>query len=168
VIILEHESATISGRALALFTRRVQHALGLQGEVNIRIAGNRELQDLNRRFRKKNKPTDVLSFPSDMPGLDGDIAISAEIAGRNAAMLQHPLPTEVKILVLHGLLHLAGYDHETDSGEMSARETELRREFRLPLGLIERSHSSPHGANKGSHKAAKRRPLAASSRSRKR
>lgn len=138
MIILNQESTAISARALALFSRRVQRALGLHGEVNIRIAGNRELQDLNRRFRKRNKPTDVLSFPSDMADLDGDIAISADIAVSNAAILQHSLSTELKILVLHGLLHLAGYDHESDDGEMSAREAELRRRFRLPVGLIER------------------------------
>ena len=111
----------------------------LRGEVNIRITSSREMQELNRRFRKKNKPTDVLSFPSGLPKLAGDIAISAEIAAANAAELGHSTETELKILILHGLLHLAGYDHETDDGEMQAREAELRQHLKLPVGLIERA-----------------------------
>ena len=100
------------------------------------------MQALNRRFRQKNKATDVLSFPSPTKGMAGDIAISLEIAASNAEALGHPLATEVKILILHGLLHLAGYDHEIDDGEMRAREAELRREFKLPVGLIERGQVS--------------------------
>ena len=86
----------------------------LRGDVSIRITSSREMRELNRRFRKKNKPTDVLSFPSNLPKWAGDIAISAEIAASNAAELGHSTETELKILILHGLLHLAGYDHETD------------------------------------------------------
>ena len=97
------------------------------------------MQALNRRFRRKNKPTDVLSFPSAVPGVAGDIAISLEIAADNAAQLGHSLETEVKILIVHGLLHLAGYDHESDSGEMAAKEAEIRRKLGLPVGLIERA-----------------------------
>ena len=81
----------------------------------------------------------MLSFPSRVPGVAGDIAISLEIAAANAAELGHSLATEVKILILHGLLHLAGYDHEIDDGEMLARETALRQELKLPVGLIERT-----------------------------
>ena len=100
------------------------------------------MQDLNRRYRRKNKPTDVLSFPSGVPGVAGDIAISLEIAAANAAEIGHSLATEVKVLILHGLLHLAGYDHETDDGEMQARETAMRQELKLPVGLIERTHAA--------------------------
>ena len=96
------------------------------------------MQALNRRFRRKNKPTDVLSFPSATPGVAGDIAISLEIAAENAVELGHPLATEVKILILHGMLHLAGYDHEIDDGEMHKREAALRQKLKLPVGLIER------------------------------
>jgi probable rRNA maturation factor len=109
--------------------------------VNIRLTTNRELQDLNRRFRRKDSATDVLSFPSHLPEVAGDIAISAEIAEQNAARLGHSRETELRILVLHGLLHLAGYDHESDSGEMEAKELALRRRFKLPSGLIERTVS---------------------------
>ena len=72
----------------------------------------------------------------------GDIAISRDIASANAKKLGHPLTTELKVLILHGLLHLAGYDHEADRGEMTARESELRGALGLPLGLIERTEGS--------------------------
>ena len=101
------------------------------------------MRSLNRRFRGKNRATDVLSFPSQAPGVAGDIAISLEIAARNANALGHDLATEVKILILHGMLHLAGYDHEIDDGEMQEREASLRQKFNLPLSLIERTHTSP-------------------------
>jgi probable rRNA maturation factor len=141
VIVLEHKLPAVRVRALSLFAAEAQRALGLSSEVNVRITSNHELQDLNRRFRRKNKPTDVLSFPSDLPKLAGDIAISAEIAAANAADMGHSTETELRILILHGLLHLAGYDHETDSGAMQARETRLRQQLGLPTGLIERTHS---------------------------
>ncbi len=128
-------------RALSQFARKAQRALGLRGEVNVRITSSRDLQELNRRFRKKNRPTDVLSFPCDMPELSGDIAISADIASANAADLGHSVDTELKILILHGMLHLAGFDHESDNGEMRAREARLRLSMRLPAGLIERADS---------------------------
>ena len=92
----------------------------------------------------QGQATDVLTFVAfdDGPKLAGDIAISAEIAAANAAELGHSTETELKILILHGLLHLAGYDHETDDGEMQAREAELRQQLKLPVGLIERAHGS--------------------------
>lgn len=120
----------------------------LTGEVNICITSNREMQALNRRFRKKNKATDVLSFPSEAKGVAGDIAISLEIAAANAAELRHSLATEVKILIVHGMLHLAGYDHESDNGEMQAREASLREKLKLPVGLIERTQQAPAKAAK--------------------
>jgi probable rRNA maturation factor len=141
VIVLEHKTRVVSVRALSLFAAKARRALGLSGEVNVRITSNRELQRLNRRFRQKDTPTDVLSFPSDMPKLAGDIAISTDIAAANATGMGHSRQTELKILILHGLLHLAGYDHETDDGDMQVRETELRRQLGLPTGLIERAHS---------------------------
>ena len=98
------------------------------------------MRKLNRRFRRKNGPTDVLSFLSDTERLAGDIAISAEIAAANAAELGHSVESELKILILHGLLHLAGYDHENDRGEMRAQESELRRRLKLPDALIDRAH----------------------------
>ena len=129
-----------SAQTLSRFATRVQRELGIEGEVNISVTSNREMQTLNRRFRRKNKPTDVLTFPSVTEGIAGDIAISLEIAAANAAALGHALATEVKVLILHGMLHLAGYDHEIDDGEMQALEAEMRKKFKLPVGLIERTH----------------------------
>jgi probable rRNA maturation factor len=131
-------SKATSAETLSRFATRVQRALGISGEVNISITSNREMQALNRRFRKKNKATDVLSFPSETPGVAGDIAISLEIAAENASELGHSLATEIEILILHGMLHLAGFNHELDEGEMHVRETALRQKLKLPVGLIER------------------------------
>jgi probable rRNA maturation factor len=131
----------------------VQHQLGIEGDVDVCVTSSREMQALNRRFRKKNKPTDVLTFPSAGTSLGGDIAISLEIAAANAAELGHSLAGEVKILILHGMLHLAGYDHEIDDGEMQARETDLRQKFKLPVSLIERTH---HSTEKPAKRGARR------------
>jgi probable rRNA maturation factor len=95
-----------------------------------------------------NKTTDVLSFPSSsLEGararpVAGEIAICAEIARENAESLGHPVANEVKILALHGILHLAGFDHERDKGEMARKEARLRRELKLEAGLIERTEPS--------------------------
>ena len=116
--------------------------LKLRGLVNVLVTGSRELRSLNRRFRGQDKPTDVLSFlpsPDFGNGLAGDIAISAEIAKQNARLLGHPAAQEIKILALHGVLHLAGYDHESDHGRMAGKEADLRRALGLPAGLIERN-----------------------------
>ena len=126
----------------------------MRGEVSIRVTTDAELRDLNRRFRRKDMPTDVLSFPSGTAEFAGDIAISGDIAARNAAELGHSRETELKILVLHGLLHLAGYNHETDQGEMEEKELALRRKFKLPSGLIERTRS---GKRNGSAAGARGR-----------
>ncbi len=94
---------------------------------------------LNRQFRDQNKATDVLSFPHASPArrgerqkLAGDIAISADIARENSLRLGHPVAQEIKILALHGILHLAGFDHERDNGEMARKEATLRRALGLP------------------------------------
>jgi probable rRNA maturation factor len=142
VIILEQENKEVRQRALALFVAKARRAVGLRGEVTIRVTSSAEMRELNRRFRKKSQPTDVLSFPSGLPELAGDIAISADIAAASAAELGHPAETELKILILHGLLHLAGYDHEADDGEMQVREVSLRRKLGLPVGLIERAQGA--------------------------
>ena len=143
----------LSEAGLARFAARAASSLSLRGAVHIMVTSNREMRSLNRRFRSKDKPTDVLSFPAEpVPAGNwaGDIAISAEIAARNAQELGHKASQEVKILTLHGVLHLAGYDHETDGGEMARKESQLRRKFRLPEGLTERSGIGPkNGQNKG-------------------
>ena len=142
VLLVRKQSSKISQPALARFLTRAQRATRVRGTVNVLITSARELRGLNRRYRGKDKPTDVLSFPA-MPGSDngvaGDIAIAAEIAAANSRQFGHTPTDEVKILILHGLLHLAGYDHECDDGQMSRREERLRRELRLPASLIERT-----------------------------
>ena len=125
-------------RELARFLRVAASRVGIVGEVTVLLADDERLQELNRTFRRKNKPTDVLSFPSAEQGGGGDLAISLDTAAAQAAELGHPLAVEVKVLMLHGLLHLAGYDHEQDEGEMRRKEVRLRRELELPSGLIER------------------------------
>jgi probable rRNA maturation factor len=131
----------LSNSGLTRFLNRARLAVGLDGEVEVLLADDATLRRLNKSFRGKNKSTDVLSFPTS-PEIAhahaGDLAISLETAARQAANYGHTLRDEVRILLLHGLLHLAGEDHETDDGEMAAREADLRRELRLPNTLIER------------------------------
>jgi probable rRNA maturation factor len=130
---------SVSAAQLQRFALRAQKLAEVQGEVDILIATNQRLRDLNRRFRRKDKPTDVLSFPRPS---GGDIAISAQIALDNAQRFGHSFVNELKILVLHGMLHLAGYDHESDNGRMARAEARLRSQLKLPASLIDRAHSS--------------------------
>jgi probable rRNA maturation factor len=135
----------LSRLALTRFANRAQAAVGLAGEVEILLAGDATLRRLNRDFRAKDKPTDVLSFPALEgfgDGHAGDLAISLQTAQRQATEHGHTLAEEVRVLLLHGFLHLAGMDHETDSGEMEARETILRKALKLPPGLIDRTHKN--------------------------
>lgn len=103
-------------------------ALGVRGELSLVLAGDRLLRRLNRDYRGKDRPTDVLSFPGDggEAGL-GDVVISVETAGRNARGLGRTLGQELDVLALHGFLHVLGYDHETDDGRMDRLEGRLRR-----------------------------------------
>src|SRR5215471_9217852 len=123
MVILEKKVDGAAVAELSRFVRKAQSLTGVAGEVGVLIAGNARVRELNRRFRRKNKPTDVLSFPRPQ---GGDIAISADIARENARLYGHRSVDEVKILILHGLLHLAGYDHESDNGLMAAKEARLR------------------------------------------
>ncbi|HEV2619284.1 MAG TPA: rRNA maturation RNase YbeY [Acidobacteriaceae bacterium] len=138
----------LSASGLGRFLRAAQRAAGLEGEVEVLLTGDATLRRLNRTFRGKNKATDVLSFPAgpttvffgepDGPVLAGDLAISLETAARQAAEFGHALRDEVRVLLLHGVLHLAGFDHEADAGEMAAREAELRKKLGLATSLIAR------------------------------
>jgi probable rRNA maturation factor len=142
LVIFQKRVADLTELALSRFVARARRAAGLKGLVNVLLTSSAEMKSLNRRFRGKDKPTDVLAFPAE-PGaqkqLAGEIAISAEIAAHNAWALRHSPAEEVKILVLHGVLHLRGYDHECDNGQMARREEQLRAKLHLPLGLIERT-----------------------------
>lgn len=133
-----------SARTLAPFLRRAQAAVRLRGQVSVLLTSDETIRRLNRQFRGKNKPTDVLSFPADalvqnQEKFAGDLAISVHTAQRQAAEQGHTLAVEIKVLMLHGLLHLADYDHETDNGEMAQKEQKLRAQLGLPHGLIERT-----------------------------
>jgi probable rRNA maturation factor len=151
-------------RELARFVASAASELALAGEVSVLLAGDERIRELNRGFRGEDKSTDVLSFPSapHFPGGGhaGDLAISLETAARQAGERGHTLEFEVKVLLLHGLLHLAGYDHETDSGEMAQRENRLRKKLALPLGLIERERrpAKPRAAPGRKAAAAKGSP----------
>jgi probable rRNA maturation factor len=106
------------------------------------ITTDAELKDLNRTWRGKNYPTDVLSFPIDgEAAYAGDVAISWQRAREQAREFGHSIETEIQVLMLHGVLHLMGMDHETDDGRMSRTETRWRRALGLPAGLIERAHA---------------------------
>ena len=136
---------TLSASGLARFLNRARLVIGLRGEVDVLLTGDTALRQLNKSFRGKNKSTDVLSFPAPTAFANknaGDLAISLETAGRQATAYGHTLRDEVRILLLHGLLHLSGEDHEIDNGEMAAREAALRRELRLPVTLIERAEKN--------------------------
>jgi probable rRNA maturation factor len=127
-------------RVLTAFLAEAAAAVRLHGDVSVLLTTDAEIRRLNRTFRHKDKATDVLSFPAEGPGgVAGDLAISVETAERQAAEAGHALSVECRVLLLHGVLHLAGYDHEADTGQMARRETTLRRRFGLRAGLIERS-----------------------------
>ncbi len=146
-----------SARTLASFLSKAQQAVRLKGQVTVLLTTDAAIARLNRQFRGKNKSTDVLSFPAQGPGAEGiagDVAISVTTAMGQAAEQGHSLATEIKVLILHGLLHLAGYDHEADDGRMARRERLLRGRLRLPQGLIERAGARKQGARKFSEKHA--------------
>ena len=135
----------LSPGGLTRYLRSAQSAAGLCGEIDVLLADDGTLRRLNREFRGKNKATDVLSFPADPTVASvhaGDLAISLETAARQAAEHGHTLRDELRILLLHGILHLLGMDHELDSGEMASAEANLRRRLRLPTGLIARVETS--------------------------
>jgi len=147
VVILQKRVAALNGIALERFVLRARRAAGLRGLVNVLVTTSAAVRSLNRQFLGKDKATDVLSFPAASSrskgrkrvALAGEIAISANIAAQNAARFGHSAAAEVKILTLHGILHLAGFDHERDNSQMARKEIRLRRLLKLPVALIERT-----------------------------
>jgi probable rRNA maturation factor len=129
--------------ALNRFWKRVRSELKLgRREATVCFVGEPEMTRLNRDFRRKRKSTDVLSFPFEANGTTasrhadarnylGDIAIAPAVARRNAKRFGRTVDEELRVLMLHGALHLLGYDHETDDGEMDVRETQLRQRLGL-------------------------------------
>jgi len=152
LVILEKKIAGLSDDTLTRFVSRTRRVAGLRGRVNVLITSSSAMRSLNSRFRGRDKATDVLSFPSEpsilhdqsRTALAGEVAISADIALQNAVQLGHSPALEVKVLILHGILHLAGFDHEGDNGEMARKEAKLRRILRLPVGLTERAQTNQH------------------------
>jgi len=154
------QSTVPAARTLARFLREARTAVSLRGRVTVLLTTDAKIRRLNREFRGKNKATDVLSFPASGPaaeGIAGDLAVSVPTAARQAVEHGHNVGTEIKILILHGLLHLAGYDHETDQGRMARREAKVRVRLRLPLGLIERAKSGARDASRGARRAKEAR-----------
>jgi probable rRNA maturation factor len=158
LVILQKRTG-ISRAALERFVTKAARAVGLKGTVHVLIAGSTTMRRLNRLFRRKDQATDVLSFPAPealpdrikLPGrrkVAGDIAISADIAAQSAKRLGHSVTDETRILTLHGILHLAGFDHERDNGEMASREVALRRSLGLPAALTERVQPAIRNHNK--------------------
>lgn len=146
LVILKKKVAGLSTQSLERFVLRARKAVRVKGVVDVLVTTSSAMRALNQRFRAKNKPTDVLSFPvsssadvsHDRRAFAGELAISADIAHSNARRLGHSCALEVKVLVLHGILHLAGFDHERDNGEMARKEANLRRALKLPSSLTER------------------------------
>ena len=114
-----------------------------RGDVSVALVSDRRMRALNRQFRGKDAVTDVLSFPaSRTPGVTpflGDVVIASGVATQQAQAAGHSVQTEIRVLALHGLLHLLGYDHDTDEGKMARVEARLRKKAGLREGLIERS-----------------------------
>ena len=149
MIINRQKKIHIQENALARFLGRVRRELKLpSARITVCFVSDSEIAKLNKQFRAKPKPTDVLSFPArrmiagrastngdapaDVPrNFLGDVAISPETAKRNARKFGRTLDEEIRILMLHGTLHLLGYDHEVDRGEMERLEMRLRRRLRL-------------------------------------
>ena len=127
-------------RAVQLFARRLQKEVAKGQPFDCLITGDADLRRLNREFRGLDYATDVLSFPAAAPSTHlGDLAISLGRARAQARAFGHPIEQEVAILMLHGLLHLLGFDHETDGGRMARAEKRWRARLGLANGLIERA-----------------------------
>ena len=115
--------------------------------MHVTLVSDARSRALNRRYRRTDRATDVLSFPASPspqppgPSLLGDIVIARGVAKRQAREATHSEQTELRVLALHGLLHLLGYDHERDHGRMQRVEQRLRRKGGLREGLIERTSS---------------------------
>ena len=140
--LLFHTSRWVEREELRDFLSQLTRRVARGRTISCLIANDVEVRRLNRLFRGKDQVTDVLSFPPANPnGVAGDIAISIDRARIQAAERGHSLGDELRILMLHGALHLAGMDHETDSGAMARAESRWRKKLGLPDGLIERSIS---------------------------
>ena len=141
VTVTDVRGRAIPDGGLARWLRKVA-PVRVKGEVAVAIVTDAHMRKLNETYRRKDYATDVLSFPSDAPGMLGDIVIARGVAERQAVEHGHAVATELRILALHGLLHLIGYDHEDvkDGGKMRRAEERLRRKGGLPSSLTGRTH----------------------------
>lgn len=142
LVLFRRAPSVVRRGSLHAFARTLRDEVAGGRPFECLITDDRELRRLNSQFLGKDYPTDVLSFPGAEPdGGLGEIAISAQRAAEQAAAYGHAVDEEVRILMLHGVLHLMGMDHETDRGRMRRAETLWRRKLGLPAGLIERVRS---------------------------
>lgn len=169
---MKHEPPSTGGLSVLIVNRQRKHRIRVEeirslleraarsmkvsGEVALVFAGDALLQKLNRDYRFKDKPTDVLSFESQGEDMGlGDVFISIETARRNARRFSRTLDRELEILALHGFIHVLGYDHETDNGEMEALERRLRTR------LLTRQGASTRPAGTGARAKTASRRIAA-------
>jgi probable rRNA maturation factor len=150
VSVASPDGVNVGTRGLGQWLTRIAPSKA-RGELCIALVSDRRMRALNRQFRGKDKVTDVLSFPSD-PSTSlgagerkfmGDIVIASGVARQQARAAGHPVHTEIRVLALHGLLHLLGHDHEQDDGKMARIEARLRKKAGLKEGLIERGRGRP-------------------------
>jgi probable rRNA maturation factor len=134
VFLFQHRTRKVRRGELCAFWQELAERVG-RGSLTCLITDDAELQRLNKQFRGKDYATDVLSFPEEG---GGEIAISFDRAVAQAAEIGHDVEQELRILMLHGVLHLNGMDHETDNGEMRRAEERWRKKLGLPTGLIKR------------------------------
>jgi probable rRNA maturation factor len=138
-VLFRRAAGGIDRRAIREFAAILRETVAADKSFSFLITDDRELKRLNRQFLGQDYPTDVLSFPSGNGDQLGDIAISTHRALEQAAELGHTPEDEIRILMLHGVLHLLGMDHETDNGTMERAEKKWRAKLGLPAGLIERA-----------------------------
>jgi len=139
ILIFQSRDSGFDRKALRAFSARLSAEVAGGAGFTCLLTGDRRLQELNRQFLSSDYPTDVLSFPSPGPdGHLGEMAVSVARAKEQAAAFGHALDEELKILLLHGVLHLMGHDHEADRGAMRRLETQWRKKLGLTHGLIER------------------------------
>jgi probable rRNA maturation factor len=137
-ITFRRKPANLDCAALETFAQTLEDRVAKRREFHCLVTSDAELQSLNREFRGKDYPTDVLSFPGEAPYM-GDIAISIQRARSQAKEFGVSLEDEIRILMLHGVLHLTGLDHESDTGQMARAEQRWRRKLGLSTSLTERA-----------------------------
>ena len=142
VLVADERGRRVAAPGLAAWLRRIAPARA-RGVVSVALVSDNRVRALNRAYRRKDYATDVLSFPNPQSPIPnpflGDIVIARGVARRQARDAHHSEQTELRVLALHGLLHLLGYDHEQDNGRMLRFERRLRRKGGLHEGLIERA-----------------------------